>query len=100
MIFLPGLFFLEHDVEGYYGFQITHAYQFYKAVSFFAKTKEDRDRWFDHVCKAANYRDFNKYYEEGRNIGQGKFSNVFEGKSLETGEPVAIKKIDKTLISH
>jgi len=98
VIFLPGLFFIEIDYEGHFGFIITFDKKHYKEVTLYFQTREERDKWMVRICKEAKFRDFSHYYEEGHAIGHGKFSHVFAGKCLSTQEQVAIKKIDKTLI--
>lgn len=49
--------------------------------------------------EAAGQIDFHDCYSQGRPLGQGRFSTVYQCRNIKTHEVAAVKIIDKTDIS-
>lgn len=66
---------------------------------FKANTEEMREKWVEEIMKGKKFRWIDDFYEVGERIGEGAQGNVYLGSSRGSTHSVAIKIIDKSLLT-
>ena len=103
VIFLEGCYVdmvQDYDEGMGFGFIISHQYETFQDVYFWAVTAAEREEWIARIQQVANSRRIEDFYQIQDKIGNGRFSAVFMAIELETNLSWAVKVIDKTRLRN
>lgn len=70
-----------------------------KKLMLYAPSDIDRNVWIQKIREAVGYSNLFSFYEIGRIIGKGSFGEVREAKHKKTKMKVAVKILNKTMMS-
>ena len=99
IIFLEGCYvdvIQDYEENLGYGFVISHQFETFQEVAFWAITAAEREEWITRVQQFANSRKVDDFYQLQEKIGNGRFSNVYVALEFESNLSWAVKVIDKT----
>lgn len=99
VLFLEGCYvdMIQDYEEGLgFGFLISHQFETFQEVAFWAVTAAEREEWIARIQQVANSRKVDNFYHLQDKIGNGRFSSVYLAVELESNLSWAIKVIDKT----
>lgn len=70
----------------------------HRRLVLFADTERERAEWVKCLEKSANVRRIEDFYKInfGKHLGKGCFADVYECEELATGQPFAVKIVDKS----
>ena len=97
VIFLEGCYI---DPLADFGFEITHQFGGFRAVSFWCSNEDDKKDWITRLNQAAKSRKINEFYEFQDKIGTGRFSDVYIGVEISTQLQWAIKVVEKKKLNE
>ncbi len=107
LIFLKGMFInpMKPDpkTNNAHGFCIQHPSDLVRTRTYYHRSKEVIDEWINllRFSSTGTYSaGFDEKYYRGPQLGQGKFSTVYQCKNKENGELTAVKQIVKAQLTE